>query len=219
MPKPYVELAIQIARGSSEFLKKNLVDALAELKDESLRATLDPIESPRCRRADRLCGMAGKGKIAESDPAICDRCGKISAFSGSDRAGRSCRPTKILELGLSELKREQEVFAEAAKKIDPNKTAYEVFRQIQSEHPTAENLLPEITKKLESVRKYVVDSKLVTIPTEIRAQVKEAPQYHARDQFCFDGYARSIRETGRGRLSATSAAGEAIGLSNKRTNG
>ena len=38
LPKPYVELAIQIARGSSDFLKKNLIDALAELKDESLRA-------------------------------------------------------------------------------------------------------------------------------------------------------------------------------------
>jgi hypothetical protein len=38
LPKPYVELAIQIARGSSDFLKKNLVDAVAELKDESLHA-------------------------------------------------------------------------------------------------------------------------------------------------------------------------------------
>src|SRR5436190_22850468 len=38
LPKPYVELAIQTARGASDFLKKNLVDALTELKDESLRA-------------------------------------------------------------------------------------------------------------------------------------------------------------------------------------
>ena len=38
LPKPYVELAIQIARGSSEFLKTNLVEAIGELKDEKLRA-------------------------------------------------------------------------------------------------------------------------------------------------------------------------------------
>ncbi len=38
LPKPYVELAIQIARGSSDFLKKDLPAAIAGLKDEQLRA-------------------------------------------------------------------------------------------------------------------------------------------------------------------------------------
>src|SRR5437867_6206371 len=38
LPKPYVELAIKIARGSSDFLKKDLVAAVAELKDERIRA-------------------------------------------------------------------------------------------------------------------------------------------------------------------------------------
>src|SRR6184192_4080395 len=38
LPKPYVELAIQIARGSSDFLKKNLVAAISGLKDEPIRA-------------------------------------------------------------------------------------------------------------------------------------------------------------------------------------
>src|SRR5438874_12703034 len=37
LPKPYVELAIQIARGSSDFLKKDLVAAVGTLKDEPLR--------------------------------------------------------------------------------------------------------------------------------------------------------------------------------------
>src|SRR5437016_11946438 len=38
LPKPYVELAIQIARGSSDFLKKNLVAAISGLKDEQTRS-------------------------------------------------------------------------------------------------------------------------------------------------------------------------------------
>src|SRR6266516_3755981 len=37
LPRPYVELAIQIAKGSSDFLKKNLVAAIADLKDERVR--------------------------------------------------------------------------------------------------------------------------------------------------------------------------------------
>src|SRR5213075_2483953 len=38
LPKPYVELAIEIAKGSADFLKKNLVEAIAALKDERIRA-------------------------------------------------------------------------------------------------------------------------------------------------------------------------------------
>jgi hypothetical protein len=38
LPKPYVELAIQIARGSSDFLRKDVPAAIDGLKDEHLRA-------------------------------------------------------------------------------------------------------------------------------------------------------------------------------------
>src|SRR6202008_3895719 len=36
LPKPFIELAIQIARGSADFLKKDLVAAVSGLKDEQL---------------------------------------------------------------------------------------------------------------------------------------------------------------------------------------
>src|SRR5437667_9676896 len=51
----------------------------------------------------------------------------------------SLSPEKILELGLAELKKEQERFNNAAKIIDPNKTPIEVYHAVQEkEHPTAE---------------------------------------------------------------------------------
>ena len=78
---------------------------------------------------------------------------------------------------MAQLKAEQEAFAEAAKKIDPNKPAIEVFKQIQSEHPASDKLIPDIAKDLDNLRKYVVSRKLVGIPSEIRAKVKETPQY------------------------------------------
>ena len=37
LPEPFVELAIQIARGSADFMKKNLVDAVSGLKDDQLQ--------------------------------------------------------------------------------------------------------------------------------------------------------------------------------------
>lgn len=176
LPKPHVELAIQIARGSSDFLKKNLGDALAELKDESLRAAF--IQSNR-RAATALTDYAAwleKEKLPKATPQFAIGEEKYRRFLAQTELVE-LTPAKILDLGLLELQREREVFAEAATRIDPEKSAAEIFKVIQSEHPAAEDLIPEITKRLDVIRKFVVDHKLVSIPTEVRAQIKETPQH------------------------------------------
>jgi uncharacterized protein (DUF885 family) len=82
----------------------------------------------------------------------------------------------LLELGLAELKKEQDVFAESARKIDETRPAEVVFKQIQSDHPTAPDLIPQITKRLDAVKKFVVDRKLLTLPGDAKMQVRETPQ-------------------------------------------
>jgi uncharacterized protein (DUF885 family) len=175
LPKPYVELAIQMARGASEFLKKSLVEGLADLKDENLRNAF--MQSNR-RASTALTDYAAwleKEKLpkAIADFAVGEE--KYQRFLAESELV-DMPPAKLLELGLAELAREQEVFSEAAKKIDETRPAPVVFKQIQGDHSTAENLIPEITKRVDAVRKFVTDRKLITIPSQVPAQVKEMPQ-------------------------------------------
>jgi uncharacterized protein (DUF885 family) len=182
LPKPHVELAIQIARDSAEFLKKNLMDSLGDLKDENLRATL--VQSNR-RAAAALTDYAAwleKDRLPKATPAFAIGPEKYQRFLAATELV-DLAPDKIFELGLSELKREQDVFVEAAKRVSPDKSAYDVFKQMQSEHPAAENLVAEMGRKMETVRRFVADRKLVTIPTEIRAQSKVAPQFMRATSF------------------------------------
>ncbi len=79
-------------------------------------------------------------------------------------------PEKILEIGLAQLKKEQDAFAEAAKIIDPSKPPIEVFKANPTEHPTALTLIADMTKNLEQIRKFVIGHKLITIPSEVRAR-------------------------------------------------
>ena len=175
LPKPYVELAIQIARGSSEFLKKGLVEGIADLKDESLRATFAQSNRRAAIALSDYAAWLEKEKLpkASADFAVGEE--KYQRFLAETELV-DMPPAKLLELGLAELKKEQDVFTEAAKKIDETRPAPVIFKQIQSDHPTAENLIPEIAKRLDSVRKFVDDRKLVTIPSKVPAQVKETPQ-------------------------------------------
>jgi uncharacterized protein (DUF885 family) len=177
LPKPYVELAIQTARGASEFLKKDLVEGLADLKDEALRNAF--LQSNR-RAASALTEYAAwleKDKLPKATPEFAIGEEKYRRFLAETELV-DMPPAKLLELGMAELKKEQDVFAEAAKKIDETRPADVIFKQIQSDHPTAANLIPEVTKRLDAVKKFVADRKLVTIPGEAKtqAQVKETPQ-------------------------------------------
>ncbi len=182
LPKPYVELAIQIARGSADFLRKNIVEAVAELKDERIRTEFLEANRKAAAALTDYAAWLERDKLpkATADFAL-----------GEDKFRRllietelvDLPPDKILEIGLTQLQKEQKAFAEAAKRIDSNKSPDEVFRQMQSEHPTPESLLGDIGKDLEQIRKFVVTRKLVTIPSDVRARVKETPQYRRATSF------------------------------------
>ena len=182
LPKPYVELAIQIARGSSDFLKKNLVAATAGLKDEQIRAAF---QDANRRAANALADYAAwleREKLPKSSQDFALGEEKYRRLLAQTELV-DLPPAKILEIGMGQLKAEQEAFADAAKKIDPNKSAIEVFKQIQNEHPKPENLIPDVAKDLDKIRKYVSSHNLVTIPSDVRAQVKETPQYRRATSF------------------------------------
>ncbi|HEX4639398.1 MAG TPA: DUF885 domain-containing protein [Chthoniobacterales bacterium] len=182
LPKPYVQLAIQIAKGSADFLRKNLVEAIGDLKDERIRTEFLEANRKAAAALTDYAAWLERDRLpkATDDFAI-----------GEEKFARMLKetelvdlaPEKVLEIGTEELRKEQQTFADAAKKIDPDKTPAEVFKQMQGEHPTAESLLADMNKDLESIRKFVITRKLVTIPSEVRARVKETPQYRRATSF------------------------------------
>jgi uncharacterized protein (DUF885 family) len=176
VPKPYVELAIQIAKGSADFLKKDLIAAVGNVKDEQLRVAFHEANRKAANALNDYAAWLEREKLpkASLDFALGEE--KFRRFLSQTELV-DLPPQKILEIGMEQLKAEQTAFAESAKKIDPNKPPIEVFKQLQSEHPTPENLIPDVAKDLDKIRKYVLSRHLVSIPSDVRAKVKETPQY------------------------------------------
>ena len=182
LPKPYVELAIQIARGSADFLRTTLVEATKDLKDERIRAEFLDANSKASAALIDYAGWLEREKLPKASPDFALGEEKYHRML-ADAELVDLSPAQVLELGMAKLKEEQDAFAAAAKIIDPDKPAIEVFKQIQSEHPAPDKLLPDIAKNLDQIRKYIVSHKLVTIPSEVRAQVRETPQYRRATSF------------------------------------
>src|SRR6266536_423764 len=130
LPKPYVELAIQIARGSSDFLKKDLPAAIAGLKDEQLRAAFQVSNRKAANALNDYAAWLEREKLSKAslDFALGEE--KFRRLLAETELA-DLPPQKILEIGLEQVKAEQEAFSKAAKIIDPGKSPIEVFRQIQ----------------------------------------------------------------------------------------
>ena len=182
LPKPYVELAIQIARGSTDFLRKNLAEAVTELRDDRIRAEFFESNRKAAAALSDYAGWLERQRLPKATAEFALGTGKFRRFLAETELV-DLAPEKILELGMAQLKKEQDAFAEAAKTINSGKSPVDVFKEIKSEHPTAENLLPDIAKDLDQIRKFVTTRKFVTIPSDVRARVKETPQYRRGTSF------------------------------------
>src|SRR5437879_11110150 len=126
LPKPFVELAIQIAKGSADFLKKDLVTAVSGLKDEQLRGAFNEANRRAANALTDYAAWLEREKLPKSSQDFA---------LGEEKYGRllaqtelvDLPPAKILEIGMSRLKAEQEAFADGGKKIDRTKSAIDVF--------------------------------------------------------------------------------------------
>jgi uncharacterized protein (DUF885 family) len=182
LPKPYVDLAIQIARGAADFLKKNLVTALADLKNEQLRGEFQETNRKAAAALMDYAAWLEREKLPKASPDFAIGEEKFQRLLAETELV-DLTPEQVLEIGMTRLKNEQTAFAEAAKKIDANRPPIEVFKRIQGEHPAPENLLPEMGKDLDQIRQFVMKQHLVTIPSEVRPRVKEMPQYRRATSF------------------------------------
>ena len=193
VPKPYVELAIQIARGSADFLKKDLVAAVGTLKDEQLRGAFHEANRKAANALNDYAAWLERERLPKASLDFAFGEEKFRGFLAQTELV-DLPPQKILEIGMAQLKAEQGAFAEAAKKIDPTKSPIEVFKQIQNEHPPPQDLIPDIAKDLDKIRKYVLNRRVVTYPFGCSRQSEGDATISACHLLRLDGYARSVRE-------------------------
>jgi len=176
LPRPEIETAIEQANGAVDFLGKDLVDALKDMKEDGIivkfraanqRAIEELRSYSKYLKEQKLPKANEQYALGRENYAKLVNYGEMLTISSDD----------LLPIGMKELKRKQEVFAEAARQIDPDKKPIEVFKAIQKDHPTAQSLIPDTAKDLEMIRQFLIDHKIITIPSPVRARVMETPQF------------------------------------------
>jgi uncharacterized protein (DUF885 family) len=176
LPRPQVETAIEEAEGAADFLGKDLIDALKEVKNDALMAEFNAANR---RAIEEMRGYATYLKQQKLPAANNTYALGREKYREMLRYGEmvTLSPEQLLELGMLELHRMQQVFADTARKIDPARKPIEVFKEVQKDHPTEQSLIPDTAKDLEMIRQFLLDHHIISLPSPVRAQVTETPQY------------------------------------------
>jgi uncharacterized protein (DUF885 family) len=174
--KPLVETAIEVAKGTVSFLSKDLVIALKELHNDSLKTAFAVANKIAIDQINGYVDYLKKVKLPKATNNYAIGTAKYQQML-LYQEDITLSPDSILAIGLRELKKEQDAFNAAAKIIDPTKKPIDVYHKMESEHATADSLIPDARKKLEAIRQFIIDKKIITIPSEVRAICTETPEY------------------------------------------
>ncbi len=182
LPRPFVETAIQQAEGAADFLGKDLVEALSAFHEATLKAEFEAADQQAIGALRGFVAYLKEQKLPQASEAYAlGRERYVKLLEAGEMIHLA--PEQLLEIGTRELRRKQEVFAEAAREIDPGKNPIEVFKEIQRDHPTAENLISDTARDLDKIRQFVIDRGIITIPSTVRATVAETPQFARATSF------------------------------------
>jgi uncharacterized protein (DUF885 family) len=83
----------------------------------------------------------------------------------------------LLRIAEADRRKNEDAFQAVAKQIDPAKSADEVLASLQADHPPAADLLQATQATLDSLRAFIVDHHIITIPPSEPARVKETPPF------------------------------------------
>ncbi|MBK8551230.1 MAG: DUF885 domain-containing protein [Ignavibacteria bacterium] len=181
LPLPYITTAISIAQGSADFLSKDLIEALKDVKNEALMAEFNNANNLAIKELNDYAEYLEQKKLPKANDSF--SLGRNLYVKMLEQEMISMTPEEILEYGKAMLKQEQQLFGETAKLIDQSKKAIDVFKDIQKDHPTAVSLIPDTEKNTEAIRQFLIDNDIVTIPSEVRVIIKETPQYARATSF------------------------------------
>ena len=175
-PRIYTEIAIEQIDGNIGFFKTDLPAAFTEVTDPSLQAEFASTNAAVVAALEDYKTFLQKELLPRSN----------GTFAwGADTYGKALAANEMIELSLDrllaiaeqDLQKNEAAFQATAREIDASKPPDAVLASLQRDHPHADKLLETTQNELDSLRRFIVERRIVTVPTSEPASVKETPPF------------------------------------------
>ncbi|HYK40053.1 MAG TPA: DUF885 domain-containing protein, partial [Candidatus Eremiobacteraceae bacterium] len=84
---------------------------------------------------------------------------------------------RLLEIGVTDLHKNQAEFARVAKLVDAQKSPTEVLAMLASRHPAPNELLQTFTNTFDGLISFIQMHRIITLPTDTRPKLQETPPF------------------------------------------
>ncbi len=175
-PKVFTDVALEQVPGIVSFFQKDVPAAFRTVTDQSLLADFQKSNQALIQ------ALNAYGKWMKTD--------LLPRSRGDFRIGAEVYRKKLqydemvdtpldrlLEIGYQDLRRNQAEFRRVAARIDPKRTPQQILDQLESDHPSAANLIPSFRDVLGGLRAFVETHHIVTIPSQVSPIVEETPPF------------------------------------------
>jgi uncharacterized protein (DUF885 family) len=175
-PKIATQIALEQIDGNIAFFRDDVPAAFAEVTDAALR------EEFAASNAAVIAALGEYKVFLEQD--LLPRSNGDYAW-GAETWSRALAAREMIELPIERLlqiaeedrQRNEAAFQKTCRAIDPARPADAVLAALQEEHPAPEALLSTTQAELDSLRRFIEEHKILTIPPGDPARVKETPPF------------------------------------------
>jgi uncharacterized protein (DUF885 family) len=172
----YTQIAIEQIDGSISLLKNDLPAAFAEVKDPALLADFRKANGDVVAALGDYKTYMRKTVLPAAKPDFAFGADTWSkAFSAQDMVDLPI--DRLLAIAQADLEKNETAFQAVAHQIDAKSTPDQVLAKIEANHPKAEDLLATTQATLDSIRQFIVDHHILTIPEGDPARVVETPPF------------------------------------------
>ena len=85
--------------------------------------------------------------------------------------------SKLLQIAMEDLHKNQAEFARVAKEIDPAKTPEEELKELQGLYPPPDQLLATFHKTFDSLTSFIRANHIITIPSDVQPTLEDTPPF------------------------------------------
>ncbi len=175
-PRVFTEVALEQLPGSIDFFRRDVPAAFPEVKDAKLRAAFNVSNGAAVEALKKYQAFLRKEVLPAS--------------SGDFRIGAENFRKKLLyeemvdlplerllEIGHADLRGNQQRLKEVAARINPAQTPSDVLSTLEKDHPAPGQLLQAFRDSLGSLRQFIEQKKIITIPSLAPPVVEESPPF------------------------------------------
>jgi hypothetical protein len=175
-PPIYVDVALEQIPGIIGFFEKDVPGAFKDVKDQKL---LDEFHAANQKVMDSLKEYQGwieKDLKPRAHGNFRIGAGNFSKKLLYDEDVDIPLP-RLLEIGMANLRKNQEEFKSVAARIDPNKTPQQILEELEKDHPAPDKLLQSFRDTLGGLRDFLEQHHIVGMPSQVLPIVQETPPF------------------------------------------